>query len=267
MDAKIDIAMLKLAKEELEAEKLRLETEIEAAPGGMPVRYITKDGRDLWYRQYKDETGKRRRQYLPKKEEDTVAALSMKLYHSKALSDVKAKLKGINSLLYWYPEEDSTDALFADGSPYLPYLESVRAPKEELDAWAHADYERSTYHPEHLTHPIGDGRFVRSKSEALIVSELEAAKIPYRYECLTYIEGKKRFPDFTIKHPKTGEIYYWEHLGQIDVESYHKNLPNRIMTYIHSGFYPQDRLILTCETSTHPLSLVKVRAVIAEYFL
>lgn len=36
----------------------------------------------------------------------------------------------------------------------------------------------------------------------------------FRYECLLKLGDSAYYPDFTIKHPKTGKTYYWEHFGQ-----------------------------------------------------
>ena len=57
---------------------------------------------------------------------------------------------------------------------------------------------------------------MRSKSEAMIAMSLYVQKIPYRYECELKLGSITLFPDFTIRHPETGEIFYWEHFGMMD---------------------------------------------------
>ena len=81
-----------------------------------------------------------------------------------------------------------------------------------------SDYDPN--HPEKLVVPTVTGEMVRSKSEAMILMLLEYSGIPYRYECRLDIDRKAYYPDFTIRHPYTGEIFYWEHVGMLDDPSY-----------------------------------------------
>lgn len=72
-------------------------------------------------------------------------------------------------------------------------------------------YFRGDYlkHPENLKNKIGKNEFVRSKSEAIIGKVLRMNYIPFRYECPIILNGVTIYPDFTIRHPKTGETYYF----------------------------------------------------------
>ena len=74
-------------------------------------------------------------------------------------------------------------------------------------------------------------------------------------------------PDFTIMHPKTGEIYYWEHFGLIDDLKYNKNAMSKLHAYTMNGILPGNQLITTYETKREPLSFEKVERIIEEYFL
>ena len=69
---------------------------------------------------------------------------------------------------------------------------------------------------------------MRSKSEAMIAMNLYVQKIPYRYECELKLGSITLFPDFTIRHPETGEIFYWEHFGMMDKSEYVKNASDKI---------------------------------------
>lgn len=63
---------------------------------------------------------------------------------------------------------------------------------------------------------------MRSKSEAMIVKVLKQNKIPYRYEAKLLFGDIEMYPDFTIRHPKTGQWFYWEHFGLLDKADYVK---------------------------------------------
>lgn len=78
-------------------------------------------------------------------------------------------------------------------------------------------------HPEHLKHPCLSGHLVRSKSELLIDQALFTHQIPFRYECALKLNDLTLYPDFTIRHPETGQFFYWEHFGMMDSPTYSQN--------------------------------------------
>lgn len=102
-----------------------------------------------------------------------------------------------------------------------------------------ASYERNPLHPEQLLHKTVSGERVRSKSEAIIAMLLHLNAIPYRYECALSLGGVTLFPDFTIRHPVTGVLYYWEHFGLMDDPAYAKNAGSKLSLYAETGpFHP-----------------------------
>lgn len=91
--------------------------------------------------------------------------------------------------------------------------------------------------------------------------------IPFRYECALSLGETTIFPDFTILHPKTGDIYYWEHFGRMDEPSYYKNVAPKLQLYISHGIIPSINLITTYETQNNPLSSEIIDKIIHYYFL
>ena len=75
------------------------------------------------------------------------------------------------------------------------------------------------------------------------------------------------YPDFTIRHPKTGKAYYGEHFGLMDNKGYAKNAFSKMILYHAQGIDPSDNLIITYESRENPLSLEKVDRIIEEKFL
>ncbi|MEE0884081.1 MAG: ATPase, partial [Faecalimonas sp.] len=138
---------------------------------------------------------------------------------------------------------------------------------EELQTWMTMPYDKNANHPENLNNKAYSGNMVRSKSEVLIDMFLFKNKIPFRYECLLDLDGIMMYPDFTIRHPKTGETYYWEHFGLMDNPTYSKNACSKLQHYISSGIIPSIQLITTYETKDNPLSAEKVEKIVEEYFL
>ena len=144
-----------------------------------------------------------------------------------------------------------------------PYLKPI---DHEFYEWMNAPYIRNEQHKENLIHKAGENLLVRSKSEVLIALQLQMKKIPFRYECLLKVGKFDYYPDFTIKHPRTGQIFYWEHFGKMDDENYRKKALFKIHNYTKEGIIPGTNLIMTFETKENPLDMDMIEKMI-EYYL
>jgi hypothetical protein len=91
---------------------------------------------------------------------------------------------------------------------------------------------------------------VRSKSEVIIANMLFEKGIDFKYEEPLFATDKTFYlPDFTIYWQ--GKIYYWEHVGRLDQESYKnhwelkkrwydKHFPDQLLTTFESGKLSKD---------------------------
>lgn len=138
---------------------------------------------------------------------------------------------------------------------------------QELLNWANSPYETNPTHKENLIHKTASGHLVRSKSEALIDTFLSKHTIPFRYECLLPLNGVSVYPDFTIRHPRTGEFFYWEHFGRMDDPAYSQKACSKLQAYTSNGILPSVHLITTYETKEHPLTSDLIERIIQYYFL
>ena len=183
--------------------------------------------------------------------------------------DSKKELCAINFYLRHHNTGDTeVEKLFAKDSEYSELLSDFFKPlSQELDEWMHASYIRSNKYPEHLIHPSCAGYNVRSKSESMICTYLSINQIPFRYECALTLGNKVYYPDFTIRHPKTGEIYYWEHLGLMEDAGYTMDNFDKLHTYSMYQIYPDKNLILTFEYEDQPLSPDVIEEKINRFFL
>lgn len=77
-------------------------------------------------------------------------------------------------------------------------------------------------------------------------------------------DGKKKH--FTIRHPRTGQIYYWEHFGRMDDSVYAKKAGSKLQMYISSGIIPSIQLITTYETLDSPLDMEVIEKILHRYF-
>ena len=183
--------------------------------------------------------------------------------------DLQHQLDSIEHYLSHYSKKPlRAEQLLSDTSNYFELLSPYFTPKSKKFAeWVQAPYQRNTKNPEHLIHKTISGECVRSKSEVMIATVLYMNKIPFRYECILKLGENIRFPDFTILHPKTGKIFYWEHLGLMDKAEYRQDAWERLELYIYYGIIPTKNLILTYETAEYPLNITQVERLVNEYFL
>ncbi len=126
---------------------------------------------------------------------------------------------------------------------------------QKLKEWASQPFESTPKHPEQLIHKTASGKMVRSKSEVLIDMVLHTNRIPFRYESPLQFDHIIFYPDFTIRHPKTGQVFYWEHFGMADEPEYCRKMSSKLARYASHGIIPTINLITTYETIDLPLSL------------
>lgn len=138
---------------------------------------------------------------------------------------------------------------------------------EELLEWQNAEYERNPYKTENLKINSEDKKPHRSKSESIIEDMLKKRGIPYRYECVCKLPSGKLYPDFTIRHPVTGEIYLWEHLGMMDDTAYAANAVRKLCEYDAGGYKLMVNLIVTGETLEDQFDFRKAALIIDYFFM
>lgn len=209
----------------------------------------------------------RQKVYIKKKDKELAQQLAKKKYLSALLEDLEKEKSATDMYLRHYPKIKKSEQLFMESDIFQNLLSSYFSPLSiELDNWMKSPYTTNTKHPEHLTLKVGPNEFVRSKSEAMIAKLLKQHQIPYRYECKLVLDDMEIYPDFTIRHPKTGELYIWEHFGLLDNPQYLKNMHTKMQTYTANNFLPGINLITTYETLDKPLTFEMIEMQIQYYF-
>jgi len=227
--------------------------------------YCTKNQKRFkWYITTKDGA-----HYLPKSERALAEKLACKKYLLSKLSDIESELKALQYYLSHHdPNYGQADLMFEKDCGYAELLAPYFSPEApNIKQWKAENYEQNTSHPENLVHPTSLGFSVRSKSEAMIVMALHLNRIPFRYECALDLNGTKIYPDFTILHPLSGKIMYWEHFGLIDNKDYQKAYHAKMHQYISNQVYPSINLITSYETNDMPLTFEKLDQILAAYSL
>ena len=251
-----------LESQRLDEQINSLLSQISCLPEGKLV--CTKDRNQCykWYRSDGHESV-----YIRKKDRKLAEQLAIKKYLLLQLDDLQSEKRAIDYYLRHHSSSKSEE-LLTNESEYRNLLLPHFEPKsEQISKWMNSEYETNPKFPEQKLHKTSSGILVRSKSEALIERALFENRVPFRYECALGLGSVIIYPDFTIMHPITGEIFYWEHFGMMDNPRYVKNTGEKLQLYMTHEIIPSINLITTYETIKKPLSYKDVEKIVEEYFL
>lgn len=226
------------------------------------------DGHVRWIRVLdadESKSGKRENRYLNKTDEKIKKQLAYKLFCECSLRVKEKQMEASRAYLRKIRKVGKYSLRIVNDPDIRHLLGKNNCDQAALHHWVNEDYPKNPKNPELLRIAAAGGRKVRSKSEALIVAELVRLNVPFRYECALQLPGFTVYPDFMIRHPVTGKIVLWEHLGLMEDGNYAENAVRKIEAYAAAGYIPMVNLILTSETRDHPLDYKIVRT-LAEYF-
>lgn len=213
-------------------------------------------------------------QYLPKKQRPLAESLALRKYYTLQLAKLTKELELLDSYETFRetnPYSKDLTQFLSEGSPYFELIKnSLHDSYNASDlarAWLSETYTKNQSFPEHLLHKSLSGEKLRSKSEVIIANALYMNHIPYRYECELVLGDVSLHPDFTILHPTTFEIYYWEHFGMMHSPSYRETTFQKLKLYGEHQIYPMEHLITTYESDSLPLDSERIQQIIEQYFL
>lgn len=257
----IIIQALKKHLHNLESTITSLTHQLNALPQG--TLYLKHDGKYIKHYLYNNHT----EHYIPRKNIDLAKQLAYKEYLIAQIKDLTQEKKALELFFAKLPKLSYTESLLnnPDISSLIQFHNTTLS--EDLYTWATAKYNRNTKHLENLIHTSPSGNLLRSKSEALIDLFLWQNNIPYRYECELILGDTILYPDFTIRHPISGDTYYWEHFGLIDTPYYSQNALSKLSLYSKYNIFPTINLITTYETKDHPLQSNFILSILNQYFL
>lgn len=248
-----------LESQRLDEQIISLQAQLKTYPDGN--FYCSKNGK--YYKWYHVIANKSK--LIKKKFHSFAEQLAIKKYLSLQLDDCLHEKMAIDFYLRHHVPAKA-EQLLTQNSEYQRLLSPYFKPlSQELEDWSNSPFTQSEKHPEHKIHLTASGNMVRSKSEVLIDMQLYTNHIPFRYECELQLGNVTIYPDFTVRNPRTGKIYYWEHFGIMDDPNYTNNVLLKLNTYITNQIIPTINLITTYETKEHPLTIDTINRVIAEY--
>ena len=250
-----------------EAEQVRSSIHsIQVRLSGLPNRNLICINNGKYVKSFQSEGSQRI--YISKKDAALLPKLVKKKYLSALLSDLYQEQAALNAYLKQYRHYQSQVDKLSTNPAYRQILQKYLIPvSEDLAEWMSQPYEKNEAYPENLRHTCLSGNIVRSKSEALIDQALFNHQLPYRYECKLLLGSTTMYPDFTILHPQTRKLIYWEHFGLMAQPQYASKAFSKMHLYNANQIIPSIHLITTFETSDHPLTMSTIEALIQHYFL
>lgn len=208
--------------------------------------------------------------YVSKKDNELIHGIAQKDYITNLLRYAKSEEKRVQQLIKRYePEgiEHIYDKLSMKRKKVVqPYI----LPDDQfVSRWMSETYERKPIEIAEENRIITEkGEIVRSKSEKILADKLSRMDIPYHYEKPIYLNGYGTIhPDFTTLNRRIRKVFYWEHLGLMDQSSYSEKAILKIEMMQRNGIFVGDKLIITYETSNHPLNIKSVESLIEKYLL
>ena len=206
--------------------------------------------------------------YISKSNTKLISELAQKAYAKKLLKVATDRKKQIIKLITMENSDSIKDVYYKFSKSKQDFIIPFVITDEDFaKKWLDVKYDR-------FYEPIGDdviyterGEAVRSKSEKILADKFLTMNIPYHYEKPLWLKGYGDVhPDFTLLNTKTRKEYYWEHLGMMDNVQYLDKTIKKIELMKRNGIFEGENLILTYETSTHPLNMKVVESMLERYF-
>ena len=232
---------------------------------------VSKHGKGFQYyvkTKTEKEEYKAKGKYIRKDQVDLAYKIAQRDYDRAVLEAAEREWKWIRKWLKDISGSQAED-VFENIAPIRSHLITPIRPslKEFQETWAAEPYAGMGFRDKETEYYTDTGIRVRSKSELMIGNGLTSNGIFYRYEYPLFLTGLGQVhPDFTVLNPLDLSIMFWEHFGMMDDPQYAEQAVSKINKYIMNGIYPGERLIVTFESSTKPLSSLLLDKVIKHYF-
>ncbi len=207
--------------------------------------------------------------YIPASNKQLAADLAQKKYNQRILDLARKRCNQLQRILSTY-QADEVDQIYLSQHPARRQLVQPceRLWEEQLRIWFERPYAAYNQYEDKLTMQTENGEWVRSKSEKILADYFKSKGILYKYECPLSLNGSYVIhPDFTFLSPYTKKEIYWEHNGMMDDPLYADQAVKKINQYVKANILPGERLIVTYETKSCPLSMDTVKKYVHHFLL
>ena len=206
--------------------------------------------------------------YIPAENTKLVRQLAQKSYDKRLVSKMVQLEKSIRKFCVEVSRlvpECIFENLKEDRKLYVQ--PAVLPDKEFAKIWLSEEYHGKPFWDGDKSYFTAGGLRVRSKSEILIANTLERYAIPFRYEYpveLRYLGTVN--PDFYVLRLSDRKEFCWEHFGIMDEPDYAEQAVRKLLAYEQSGWFPGKNMIVTFESSSHPLEERMLQYLLESYF-
>ncbi len=262
----------KKKKQELEALISQLELRLGSQIDGT-LRISSAHGYHKYYlRRHNAPEGVPKEQYLGKKDLELARQLAQQDYEKQLLQKAKLLLRKAAEREEEFDDhslQDIYDSLHEARKKLVIPL--VISDEDYAKRWLGQKYEPGFFAEDSPRLFSENGERVRSKSEKIIADKYFRCDIPYLYERPFNLKDESRVitlrPDFTILNKRTRQLFYHEHFGMIDRPDYAAQCLKKLDLYAANGIFPGNNLLITMESSSHPLSEKYLDLIIETYLL
>ena len=243
-----------------------LEKRVAQYPAGVLQIGHCKGTTQYYYRDEHRNQTEKRNHYIKKEDRKIAELLAQKDYDQKLLKNLTEKYRYLKTALGKYEQSDYVEIyekLHQDRKKLVTPL--YISNEEYAKQWQDVTWQKKPFAEGTAEIYTVKGERVRSKSEKILADYFEREGIPYRYEYPVRLSGSKIIhPDFMLLNIHTRKEYYLEHLGLMDNPEYAANAVSRIEEMARNGIVQGNNLLLTAETSKHPLNMGFVQKLIEE---
>lgn len=223
-------------------------------------------GKNHYYSISRGKGPNRKETYLPKSNQKLLTDLCESIYLRKLIPQLEKEILALQTFLKDYQPEGKIRAIDAVPLPYRDYFPCYYKTNAEIcREWEQEAYPRHHIPPEGRQYVTKKNEVVRSRIELIVANLLYDLGIPYRYECCLSVNGREIYPDFSIMHPETLEIYYLEIFGMMDLEEYAVSAFGKIAEYQKAGL--AGKLIPFFHHDGQPLQTEAIEAALRSIFI
>ena len=246
----------------LENQLESINAELSELPAGR-LEVYKNDRWDRWFY-----INNNKREYIPKANLELAQNLAYKQYLSLKKEIILAKIESLSAASIELEYATNELNKFILNEKYIKLLNRNNSvTSKDISLWLNEPFNQNPAHKEKLIFRCPSGHYVRSKSEVFIDMALTNINLPFRYECELQIGNHLFYPDFTILHPYTNKLIYWEHLGMMDDDAYSGTAFSKLRTYQLNDIIIGENLIVSYESSKNPFSIFDAEETIKLFHL
>lgn len=248
---------------ELEVLRIKVKKSLDKSPEGTLV--LSSSNKTIQYF-HKTDKKQKKGKYILKHNEKLISALAQKDYDRDLLQMIEKEIKSIKKILKEVSEIEVSEIYEKLPEGRKRFVKPhIITDAQYVEKWLSVKYDGKEFAEGTPVILTEKGERVRSKTEKIIADKLYAMNIPYRYEYPVKLKGYGTvYPDFTLLDVAERKEICFEHFGMMDSPNYCEKAINKINDYVKSGFCLGKNLIVTFETSQHPLDMKVVERMIKE---